>query len=222
MLNDFEGQNDFNRYTNLDNVEWRIIKHLVESSSKHANNIWKMLAYNEEDCLFREDLTSAEKWNLIYRDNGLSTNKKVFMTPYIDDAWEEQSSRLDIFVDQILPTNHVSSQVNICIEVLVHNKIANIYGDAEEDNINTNPSELGPEGEILIPSKSRATTLLKSVLAELNGCFVAGVGDLQCNSKMNPYSRVQKYVWNNHAYFGYAITFCTLMSGVSDTPMVGY
>lgn len=218
----FETSNDFNRYTNLDNVEWRIIKHLMDSDSKHAKNLWKMLAYNEEDCLFKPDLTAGQKAALIYRDNGLSTDKKVFMTPYIDDAWDIQTSRLDVFVDRIFPTNHIQSQVNICVEVLVHNKITNIYGDAEEGNPTSNPSELSEEGDILIPSKSRATTMLKSVLAELNGSFVAGVGDLQLNSKMNAYSGVQKYVWNNHAYFGYAITFCTLMSGVSDNSDIGY
>lgn len=218
----FESGHDFNRYTNLDGVEWRVISALVHSDSKHANNIWKMLAYNEEDCLFKDNLSTKERLALVYRDNGLSTSKKVFLTPYVDDAWNEQASRLDVFVERIIPTNHEIGQVNVGIEILVHNKITNIYGDAEEENPQSNPSELSEEGEVLIPTKSRATTLLKSVIAELNGQMIAGVGQLQLNASMNPYCGVKQYVWNNRAYLGYAVTMCTLMSGVSRTSAFGY
>lgn len=216
------GNNSFNRYTNLDGLEWRVIWSLLESNSKHAQNLWKMLAYADEDCLFKPNLTKSEKIKMIYRDSGDSSSKRVFMMPYVDDAWESQASRIDVFIDRIIPINHITSQVNICVEILVHNKINNILGDAEEGNPLTNPSELDEDGNPIILSKSRSTALLKSVLAELNGKDVAGVGQLQHNTQINPYSMTRQYVWNNRAYFGYAAVFTTLLSGVSDSSEVGY
>lgn len=235
--------NDYNRYTNLDTLEWRIIASLLKSNTKHAQNIWKMLAYPTEDCLFKDNVEFQKRYELIYTGNGDATgnndftNKKVFNQPYIDDAWGEQASRLDIFVKGIEPINHITSRVHICTEIIVHNKINNIYGDGEdfrgfqdlwqpEDNTKLefrgNPSELDESGQSFIIVKSRATTLLKSILAELNGKFIAGVGKLQHNLQLGNVNVTQQQTWNNRAYFGYSVVFTTILSGVSDSPEVGY
>lgn len=216
------GNLDFNRYTNLDSVEWRIIKQLLDSSSKHAENIWKSLAYPTSNCLLQDNLSRTDKINLIYTGDGLSTAKRVFMMPYVDDAWEEQAARLDIFVSGITPKNHVISTVNVTFEILVHNKINNIIGDADGESSLTNPTELDSNGDIIIPYKSRATLLLKSVLAEFNGTHVEGIGQLQHNITMNSSSQTLRKVWNNRAYFGYEITLSTLLSGVSESGDIGY
>lgn len=217
----FDSGLDFNRYTNLDGLEWRIVNFLVQSKSKHADRLWKMLKDPSEDCLSIPSISVEDRYEMIYQDNGLSTTKQVFLEPYLDDAWEEQASRLDVFVDRIFPKNHISSQVNVGIEILVHNKISNIRELVEEEAINPNPADYAGQG-LIIPIKNRATCLLKSVLAELNGQMIAGVGQLQCNSSMNPFSGVQSQVWNNRAYFGYQVTMCTLLSGVSEDSNIGY
>lgn len=222
MFDGYDTHIEFNRFVNLDSIEWRIIDSLLNSTSVHAEDLWKMLKYPSEDCLFQEPLTRAEKIKMIYRDNGESSDKRVFMAPYTDDAWQEQASRLDVFVSRAIPRSHVLSAVNVTVEIIVHNKINNIYNNAEVDNPNSNPSEFDEEGGLLIPSKSRATAMLRDVLAELNGKMVAGVGQLQFNTQLSPYSTAQQYVWNNRAYIGYSAIFSTLMSGVSETPEVGY
>ena len=43
---------DYNRYTNLDGVEWRIIDFLINSTDEHAESLWKMLKYNTIDLFF--------------------------------------------------------------------------------------------------------------------------------------------------------------------------
>lgn len=214
--------NAFNRFLNLDSMGWRIVDHLLNSDTKHAENLWKTLKYDTEDCLFKNSLTRREKIDLIYRDTGNSANKKVFLMPYTDDAWETQSSRLDIYVDKIISINHITSRVNIGFEILVHNKINNIYGEAEEGDPFTNPSELDEDGNPTILTKSRDTVLLRSLLAELNGAEIAGVGMLQFNSKDNPDVKVERKIWNNRAYFGYFAVLTVLVSGVSSSPGVGW
>lgn len=215
--------NNFNRYNNLDGVEWRVIWELVNNNSKYGKYLWKMLKYNKPNCLMLDELNNKEKYKMIYRDDGESTAYKVFMMPFIDDGWTEQGSRLDVFVSRIEPINHVSSKVDITIEIIVHNKINNIYGDADEDeNPLTNPTEIDIDGNVLIPSKSRATTMLKCVSAILNGVHVDGIGVLQLNQQVSPYCGVKSYVWNNRSYFGYSVTFSTIMGQVSENPDCGW
>ena len=235
---------DFNRYTNLDGVEGRILEGLIKSKTVHAMRLWNILSNDTINCLNQPNVAllsnpdDEEGWNaefqrrrnMVYFGTGESSEKKVFLSPYVDDAWTAESSRLDIFVDDIASKNHLVSTVMVGVEVLVHNKIVNINSDADEDNDNTNPAEmiatLNDEGEEvqepLIRVKSRPTVMLKSALAELNGVFVAGVGQLQVNSTMNKKCGVTRQMWNNRAYIGYSIVFATLMSGVSDNPIYGF
>ena len=43
--------NAYNRFVNLDNIEYRIVNYLAKSKTKYANNLWKILKYDTEDCL---------------------------------------------------------------------------------------------------------------------------------------------------------------------------
>lgn len=244
--------NAFNRYTNLDNVEWNIIMHLVESQTKFANNIWKILKYNTEDCLLLDNVDKKDRLSLIYTNNGDASVKRVFMTPFIDDSWEMQSSHLHVYVDTLMPQNHLNSVVNIRFETIVHNKISNIIGDgADGENFGegefpcnkdcTNPSEFreipnpnydntqppGPNNSVYLYEpwvmyKNRATVFLKSVLAELNGTFVNGVGKLQFNAELSPYCQSRNYVWNGRKFYGHSTVLATMMSGVSSNSGIGY
>lgn len=210
----FESDSAFNRFVNLDNVEWHIIDYLAKSRSKYAEYLWKILKYDTEDCLLQDDLSYEEKMALVYTNNGDSTPYRVFMTPYIDDAWDEQSSHLHIYIDSIVPKNHISSTVNVRFECIVHNKISNIIGDATQYNDRSNPSELH-NGEITTPYKNRATVLLKCALAALNGEFVSGVGVLQFNQTLSPLSQSKMSLWNNRKFYGFSSLMSTLMAGDS-------
>ena len=92
MNNSFVTGSAFNRFTNLDNIEWKVIDFLVKSKSKYANYLWKVLKYNTEDCLSKEDLTEAQKRAMIYTNNGDAAGYRVFMGPFVDDAYEETKS----------------------------------------------------------------------------------------------------------------------------------
>ena len=225
--------NSYNRFTNLDNVEWRLIWHLVNSQTKFADNIWKILKYDTEDCLLRENVSRKDRIDLIYTTNGNASNKRVFMTPFVDDAWDVQSSLLHIYVDGIEPKNHLRAVVNVGFETIVHNKISNIIGDAangpQEGTIGgecnmgkTNPSEFDSDGEPFILYKSRATILLKSIIAEFNGVYVNGVGMLQFNRELSALAQSTKNLWNSRKFYGHTTIMSTQMSGVSNDNGVGY
>ena len=225
--------NAYNRFTNLDNVEWNIIWHLVNSETKFADMIWKILKYDTEDCLLRDSVSRQDRINLIYTNNGDASVKRVFMTPYIDDAWDVQSSHLHVYVDTLTPRDHLASVLDVTFETIVHNKISNIIADGAdgekfgveggECNLGkTNPVEFDENGQPWCTYKSRATVFLKSVLAEFNGTCVNGVGTLQFNSKLSPYSKAENYLWNGRKFYGHITTMSTILSGVSDNNGVGY
>ena len=225
----------FNRFVNLDNIEWHMIMDLVSSESKYARNIWKILKYDTADCLLQDNVSRADRLDLIYTDNGDASTKRVFMTPYVDDGWTQQSSHLHIFVDTVEPQNHLSAVVNIGVETIIHNKLSNILGDADPEKLikdaegkdnncdkGTNPVEVDAEGNVLVPYKNRATVLLKSVLAEFNGKFVNGIGKIQFNQKLSPYGIAKQYLWNNRNFYGHSTIFSTILSGVSASSYCGY
>ena len=221
-MNGFVTGSAFNRYSNLDNIEWKIIDYLVKSKSKYANYLWKILKYDTEDCLTKADLTEKEKWALVYKNNGESTQYRVFMTPFTDDAWEQQSSHLHIYVYGINPMSHITGKVHVCFECIIHNKISNIYGDASEYNPNTNPVELDDNGNPVIEYKSRATEMLKDIIAALNGEMINAIGVLQFNEDLSPYDTAKAALWNRKNFFGYRIIMTSLISGVSENSECGY
>lgn len=217
------GDNSFNRFVNLDSLEFRIIDFLAKSDNKYADNLFKVLKYNTEDCLLKPTLSYAERIGLLYTNNGETGEKRVFMNPFQDDSTEEQSAQLRIYVDSIVPQNHIISTVNIAIETIVHNKIANIYGEASEFNPRSNPSELDENKNPIIIYKSRESVLLKSVIAALNGVFVAGVGQLQFNSQIKgSSSQSNMSLFNGKKFFGHKTIMSTMLSGNSSTPGDGY
>lgn len=222
-MSGFVTGSEFNRFVNLDNVEWGILDFLAKSDSKYANYLWKILAYSTEDCLTRPDVSYADRIALIYKNNGEASGHRVFMSPFIDDSWEEQAAMLHVYIESIKPTTHLSSNVQVAFECIVHNKISNILGDASKFNPETNPSEMN-KGQVLCPYKNRATVLLKSTLAALNGNFVNGVGVLQFNSQIKNVSddAARASLWNGKKFFGFKFTMSTIMAGDSERADCGW
>ena len=218
---DFVTESAFNRFVNLDNLEWKIISALVNSTSKYADYLWKILKYDSLDALSLPSVSIEDRKKLIYNGNGESTQYRVFLSPYTDDGWEEQSSHLHVYVNRIDPIDHLRAKVCINIEIIVHHKISILYGDASAYNDQTNPVELDENKEPIILYKNRASELLKDCIADLNGQMVNGVGVLQFNQKNSFNNYAQMNLWNGKKFFGYTISMSTQLSGVSPDSSCG-
>ena len=144
---------------------------------------------------------------------------RVFLQPFVDDAWSEQCSSIYVYVNGIYPNNLQKSTIDVTIELIVHSKISVINGDGDElTNPEANPNDSTDTGNIVVTMKNRATVLLKSLLAEFNGLYIDGVGFLEFNSEKTKDSRATLNLWNSRSFYGYTITFSTGLSGVSDDP----
>lgn len=223
--------NSLNRFTNLDGIEGKIVTHLINSTSKHAEIFWKILKYNDLYALNQPSLDKQARIKLVNNDNGESNEKRLFITPRDADGQVDQCSSVYIYVENIQPSNGQEALVGVTVDTSVYTKIGVVAGDGDMDSSENpdwvNPNESDEQGSIVVPIKSRATVLLKCILAELNGLYIDGVGYLIFNryEKSNSDLKVgfvdmpHNHKENSH---GHRICFGVQMSGVSDDANIGF
>ena len=119
---------------------------------------------------------------------------------------------LKIYVDTIIPKNHLLSIVNVGIDVLCHNKIINVKAENEEGSSIIDMIDGIP---IKIETMSRVTLLSKAVLCLLNGAEIQGIGKMQFNAERSRYNLAQYGLWNNRNFEGMKIVISGQISGVS-------
>lgn len=221
---------DFNRFQELDGIEWKIISHLISSDTKHAKNFWKLLAHEEINALTMDTPSLRERLNLVWSDNEEKemTDKRLFMQPFVDDAWSKQCSSVYVYVDEVSPMDATRANVVVSVEVVVHAKNSIVTVPTEHDTENSRietidgtpvgtlyDNDFDKQGNIVVTRKNRATVLLKSVLAELNGLYLDGIGYLQLDKKAAKESKALLSLWNSRSYYGYTIKFGMVLGGVS-------
>ena len=209
--------NEFNRFQNLDGIEAKMVSHLVKSQTKFADIIWKLLKYNSLDALSRPTVSEADRWKLVCYDNGDPVSKRVFFSPFVDDAWQEQCSSLYIYVETVLPIDHLRSTVGVTIETVTHSKISAIHGDGDQFLYPlANPNDSDGKDNVVVAFKNRATVLLKCILAEFNGLYLDGAGYLQFNMRMPLKCKATMPLYNRRSYYGHSISFACAMSNDSS------
>ena len=113
------------------------------------------------------------------------------------------------------------------MELVTHAKVATINGDGDPLlNPEANPNDSNEEGEVIVPIKNRETVLLKSVLAELNGLYLDGIGYLQMNKFDADHNEVTGEVsmplFSSRSFYGHSIKFLMEISGVSGSGDIGW
>lgn len=225
----------YNRFENLDSIETKVLEHLIYSTSKHANNFWKLLKHNTLNALSLPDVSIEERLELVNNDSGYPDNKRVFLSPFMDDAWEVQCSSVYIFTERIKPIDPMKAVVGITVETVTHSKISIINGDGDPDlnenkvddqgNIvqyGANPNDTNNQGSIVVPVKNRETVLIKSLLAELNGLYLDGIGYLALAPNSLVPSEVKMPLFNSRSFYGHSLQFIVEVSGVSSSGEYGY
>ena len=216
-----------NRFSNLDGVEAKVITHLINSTSHYAEDIWRLLKYADETALSKPSLTEAEKKALVFVGNNgdpdATKKARVFLAPFVDDAWKEQGSSLYVYVSEIYPLDRMNSEVVVNFDIVVHSQTSVVWGNGDPDlNPYANPNDSDKEGNLVVSVKNRATALLKDVLAEFNGIYLDGVGYMYLADGKKAKGGVKVSLWNKGSFYGHRVSAVVGMSGVSDSPRVGY
>ena len=217
MIDTSESGMAYNRFRNLESIEDRVYYLLSPTNKKPEElkwvyTIWKLLMYNDIDALNKPLPKYSDVVKLIQNDNTSQTDKRIFRSPHLEDGWGEQCSMLKIYVDTIIPKNHLLSIVNVGIDVLCHNKIINVKSENEESGSIIDMIDGIP---IKIETMSRVTLLSKAVLYLLNGAEIQGIGKMQFNAERSRYNLAQYGLWNNRNFEGMKIVISGQISGVS-------
>lgn len=220
MNTNFIANNAYNRFPNLDSIEDRIIYYLIsergknEEQLKKVHNIWKILYYNSINALNEKLPTQSEISKLVDNDNTGNDriNKRIFKTPFLDDSWTIECSMLKIYIDSVIPDNNKLSVVNVGIDIITHNKLANLYVD---ENDSSSIIDIVDGIPITVQSKTRVDVLLQSILYLLNGADVAGVGRMQFNSEVSRYNQARYSLWNNRNYSGFKMCIGCYSGGLN-------
>ena len=211
MSDNLIAQQSYNRFINLDSIGERIINHLITSNTLYSNRIWKLLKYSEKEALLKENLTREEKIALVDNDGIYQSDKRIFRYPFLEDSFVVEASCLRIYIDSVVPMNHLTSVVNVGFDLLTHNKLSNVYNDSSDE---LEYPESFKKNEENIMLKSRSEVLLKNILAEFNGTDVEGVGQLCFDRNLSVFSQAKLGLFNNKNYSGYKLIIPCMQSGV--------
>ena len=207
----------YNRFSNLDGSEDRIIYWLLSPNNKTPEElkatytIWRLLMYNDINAMNKPLPKYSDVVKLICNDEITQTNKRIFRSPHMEEAFTEQCSLIKIYIDSIIPQNEYIAQTNYGVEVICHNKIINVKVAEEDQTV----IDIVDGIEVKVETKSRVTMLAQAVLSLLNGADIAGVGRLQFNAGNFRYNQAQYGVWNNRNFEGMKIVIGALQSGLS-------
>lgn len=239
MINNKASGQAYNRFTHLDGIEDRIIYYLLSPNKKgkcancnlyqgsdcatvkcsdcalaNTFKIWRLLCYNDADALTKPLPEYKDVVKLVCSDNNQQDKFRIFRSCHLEDAWTIQSTFLKIYIDSIMPENPYIAQVNIGIDVIVHNKIINVDIPEEEQN-EIVPIDTVNGIDYRITQKSRVSMLTKAILSILNGADIQGVGRLEFSMEMNRFQQAQYEIWNNRNFEGMKMVLGTRFSGVS-------
>lgn len=119
-------QQQYNKFTDLPNFSYNIIKYLI------ANNdtIWRLLKYIDPNA-YRIDadhpnLTAAQKGALVYDGIKEQTEYRVFQEVGQDASWDIQACVLRVSTLEIIPTNYIYGYVTIVLECFCHSQISQL------------------------------------------------------------------------------------------------
>ena len=207
----------YNRFSNLDGSEDRIIYWLLSPNNKTpeelkaTHTIWRLLMYNDINAMNKPLPKYSDVVKLICNDEITQTNKRIFRSPHMEEAFIQQGSLIKIHIDSIIPQNEYIAQTNYGVEIICHNKIINVKVAEEDQTV----IDIVDGIEVKVEIKSRVTMLAQAVLSLLNGADIAGVGRLQFNAGNFRYNQAQYGVWNNRNFEGMKIVIGALQSGLS-------
>jgi hypothetical protein len=181
--------NSYNKYTNLREMPYKIISHLLLNNE----DIWKLLKYTTPNALNEPNLTIEEKASLIYNGQVDSSSYRVFMQPSTDDSFPENCAILRVYPDIIIPKDNIKGVVTFTFELLSHAKINTL------NNYST-----------------RIIWMLQQTIETLNGANIDGLGALFFNRMGSNYDGAKQNLFNNKNYFGYTLMMSTWIGDTSE------
>ena len=184
----------FNDFNGLAQIPYKILQYLMLYGEE---DIWKILKYNDEDCLSKPNLTLKEKSDLIWRNKMNEEKYRVFLKPLIGDAWTDSTTQLRLYKNAIKPFDRLKAVVLYSFEIVVGAKASMVDFNG-----------------ILIP---RLDYLEELILKSLNGKNLGfGIAEFQFNQEVDRESQERYNINNGKTFYGSTLTMCITYSNVVE------
>lgn len=190
----------FNDFDEMPLLPYKIIENLVLDNSQNAEDFWKVLKYSDVDCLNKPNLTTQEKFDMIWSGDSLENKYSVFMKPLIGSSTDnaEAQTQLRLYRYDTMPTSHIESI--ICFE---------------SDFITNEKASLVKKDGMLV----ERTDLMESLyLSIMNGRDIeVGSGFITFDRQLSRSCKSQLSISNSKSFYGRS-----LIMGLNFTkPMAG-
>lgn len=169
----------YNSLSGMPKIAYNILTYLAKSPD--AENLWKMLKYNDYDALSHDDLTMTEKLDMIWK-YGKQEDYSVFFTNLVEDAVPVSRSILKIY-------NYYDQPKELYQAVSVYAFDFLFGGQMSMVDYNGFPV-------------NRGDLFISTVLAVLNGTEVGGVGKMTWLDDMSRYCLAKSVVGDERRFTG--------------------
>lgn len=179
----------YNSMSALPKALYNILQYLATSDS--AEDIWKMLKYNDYYALSKPNLTVGEKLDLLWK-TGAQEKYGVFFTNLIEDAICTSKCVLKIYhyYTYARPSQYLSTPT-FAFDFLYGGQMSLV----EKDGVPVNRGDL----------------FINKLLETLNGTYIGGVGTLVFDDDQSRYDAARTVIGNSKTFTGVQIYLSTLM-----------
>ena len=180
----------FNSLAALPPSLYNIINYLATDKSVEAENLWKMLKYNDYDALNKPNLTTSEKLDMLWK-SGPQEKYSIFLTNLIEDALPQSKCVFKLYDYMVQPDGAYVSSVIYAFDFLYGGQMSLVEYNG-------------------IPV-ARGDVFINSILSVLNGVTVGGVGKLMLDDDLSRYCGAKSVVGNQKTSTGYVLYLATNM-----------
>lgn len=179
----------YNSMSALPKALYNILEYLVTAEA--AEDIWKMLKYNDYYALSNPNLIMTEKLDLLWRE-GKQENYGVFFTNLIEDAMCVSKCVLKMYhyYTYARPSSYLATPT-FAFDFLYGGQMSLV----EKDGIPVNRGDL----------------FINCLLSSLNGANIGGVGTLIFDDEQSRYDAARSVIGNSKTFTGVQIYLSTLM-----------
>lgn len=90
----------YNNFIHMPQVPYKVIERLVMSTSRSAENLWKILKYPTTDALSNPNLTQSEKMDMVWNPDKVNASQQnlfsVFMKPLVSSALDSAEEQIQL------------------------------------------------------------------------------------------------------------------------------
>lgn len=171
----------YNSMAALPFIPYRIVEYLATSKAEEAEILWKMLAYGDYYALKKDNLTTTQKLNLLWR-TGAQEKYSVFLTNIVGDAIPKAKCIFKCYDYYIHASDLFLGTSVFAFDFLYGTQMALVEYNG-------------------VPV-SRGDLFIHCILSILNGVYVGGVGKMMFLNDQSRYDLAHSVVGNENTYTG--------------------